>query len=197
MNFQTTKNPESNRFLPDGTDNKPVMSKGFLFMEIWKEILGYEGRYLLSNCGSVRSIIFNKHRVLVPSKNGRGYYQVGLYNSLGEYRIFRIHTLVALYFISERPLSMEINHKDGNKLNNHVSNLEYCTSKQNVQHAIKLGLRKTGELHGRSKLTEKQVLEIRRKYKWNCYTMQMLCDEYKLSMPPIFSIIHRKTWKHI
>lgn len=188
-------NPESKRFLPHGTDNKPLVSTGIFMEEIWKQINNYEGRYLISNYGEIYSILSNK--ILKPQRNGHGYLHIGLYNKMCRYHTLLIHSLVATHFISMRKPFMQINHKDGNKENNCVCNLEYCTAKHNTQHAISIGLRKTGELHGRSKLTEKDVRDIRRKYKWNTYTMQMICDEYKITLSPLYSILKRKTWKHI
>jgi hypothetical protein len=77
-----------------------------------------------------------------------------------------IHTLVAKAFIGERPKGYQINHKDGNKQNNCVYNLEYCTPKENQRHAVRNGLFPVGERHGNSKLTELDVLEIRKLFEF-------------------------------
>ncbi len=125
-----------------------------------------------------------------------------------------VHRLVASAFIPNPDNKPFINHKNGVKNDNRVENLEWCTSQENTQHALKNGLypdRKKievnyakGERSGNSKLTEKQVLEIRQKYKpgrsktaRNGYSSLKLAEEYGVSKPLILSIIHRRSWKHI
>jgi hypothetical protein len=119
-------------------------------METWKSINGYESLYEVSEYGKVRS--FDNIRV---SKNGsqklyKGKILKGVVNSVGYlcYDLFnngirkntKAHFLVASEFISERPLKMVINHKDGDKINNHFSNLEWISQKENCIHAFKKGL---------------------------------------------------------
>lgn len=117
--------------------------------EKWKDIINYEGYYQISNFGNIRSldrkIRFNKGysikkgKMLKPILNKKGYYKVSLSKNQKEKRFF-IHRLVAIHFI-ENPLSKEqVNHKDGNKKNNRVDNLEWCTNLENQRHAIKNGL---------------------------------------------------------
>lgn len=117
--------------------------------EKWKDIINYEGYYQISNFGNIRSldrkIRFNKGysikkgKMLKPILNKKGYYKVSLSKNQKEKRFF-IHRLVAIHFI-ENPLSKEqVNHKDGNKKNNRVDNLEWCTNLENQIHAIKNGL---------------------------------------------------------
>ncbi len=106
-------------------------------MEIWKDIEGYEGLYQVSNLGRVRS----NNKLLHLNKNTYGYKHVTL--SKGNIqKTALVHRLVASAFI-ENPLKLpQINHKDGNKNNNAVSNLEWVTQKSNNRHAIKTNLRK-------------------------------------------------------
>lgn len=98
-------------------------------VEIWKDIQGYEGLYQVSNHGNIRSF--------QPKGNGsiphgmklhekRGYYQVGLRNN-SKKKYFAVHRIVATAFIPNKDNLPCINHKDENKLNNHVENLEWCT----------------------------------------------------------------------
>lgn len=116
--------------------------------EIWKPIPGYEGLYEVSNLGRVRSIkyfnpannkIYIRTRVLKPSKHENGYLRVGLCKNCKEKK-FRIHRLVGMVFISNPNNYLEINHIDGNKENNCVSNLEWCTREYNIKEACRLGL---------------------------------------------------------
>lgn len=103
--------------------------------EEWRDVVGYEGLYKISNKGNVRS----KNKQLNPTKLSTGYLQVALYKN-GEHKKFGVHRLVALSFIDNPCDFPEVNHKDGNKANNDVDNLEWCTRKQNARHAWNNGL---------------------------------------------------------
>ena len=104
--------------------------------EIWKDIKGYEGIYQVSNLGKVKSLNYKrgKHeKEIKQALNSRGYLEVGLFN--GKVKTHRVHRLVAQTFIPNPENKDEVNHIDGNKKNNAVSNLEWNTSKENVHHA--------------------------------------------------------------
>ncbi|QFP93465.1 UNVERIFIED_ORG: hypothetical protein Xoosp15_200 [Xanthomonas phage Xoo-sp15] len=105
----------------------------------WKDIKGYEGLYLVSNQGGVHSVRSNK--VLKFGRSGRGgcYYKVDLCNN-GEKKTCLVHRLVAETFITNEGNKEQVNHIDGNKLNNCVDNLEWCTREENQQHAWETGL---------------------------------------------------------
>lgn len=101
--------------------------------EIWKDIEGYFGLYQISTHGNVKSLKFGKEKILKPTKNKYGYLQVGLSKD-GKLKIYKVHRLVAENFI-ENPKNLEqINHRDEDKTNNHVTNLEWCTPKQNINY---------------------------------------------------------------
>lgn len=125
--------------------------------KIWKKILN--GFYEVSSTGDIRRlapVVGNQSkpgRLLKGSTNKDGYNQVCL--RLGPQKIFKLaHRLVAEAFLGECPADREVNHKDGNKLNNSIENLEYVTDSGNSIHAYKMGLR--------GRLKEPQVREIRR-----------------------------------
>ena len=99
--------------------------------EVWKPIKGYEGKYEISNYGNVRNA---KNLILTPMDNGNGYMVVGLKNK-GSRKNFYIHRLVACAFIPNEENLPEVNHKDYNPKNNHISNLEWITRKGNVQYS--------------------------------------------------------------
>lgn len=106
--------------------------------EIWKDVQGYEGLYQVSNQGRVKSlerVAPNKHcveeRILKFKKNRAGYFQVWLYKN-NKAKVFLVHRLVAKTFIPNPVNLPQVNHIDENKINNCVSNLEWCTSKYNV-----------------------------------------------------------------
>lgn len=133
-------------------------------MEIWKDILGYKDIYQVSNTGKVMSLRNNK--ILKLSLCGRnrskvGYYQVCLsLNSKLKYCM--IHRLVAKAFIENPENKREVNHINGDSLNNYVDNLEWSTSKENHKHAYDTGLiNDAGENNTRSVLTNQQAREIR------------------------------------
>jgi len=141
------------------------------FMEQWKDIDGWEGKYQISNLGRFKSF-----GIKYSKKFPDGYITLGTIDTTG-YRVIvmthtrdfrhqeRIHALVAKAFIP-KPQSEErlvVNHIDGNQLNNCVENLEWCTHGDNLRHAIKIGLwNKKGTNHPLSKLTEEQVIDMRK-----------------------------------
>lgn len=107
--------------------------------EIWKDIIGYEGLYQVSNTGKVRSINY-KHtgviKELLPGNSGSGYLIVFLCKE-GKRKKFLLHRLVVESFIGEIPKGLIVNHKDENKHNNYVENLEICTYKYNLNYGTR------------------------------------------------------------
>lgn len=124
--------------------------------EIWKDVDGYNGIYQVSNIGRVRSFIEWKDRIsenpriLKPQSQKTGYVFVYLSKD-NEHRAQRIHRLVADAFIPNPMNKPEVNHIDGNKKNNCVTNLELATRSENSKHAFRIGLRE---------FTEKQYEQI-------------------------------------
>ena len=105
--------------------------------EIWKDIEGFE-KYQISSCGRVRS--FNNNTTIIRKTSiVGGYEHLMLIKNNKKYN-FKPHRLVAEAFVTNSENKPEVNHIDGNKLNNHFSNLEWVTRKENCQHAWKTGL---------------------------------------------------------
>ena len=128
--------------------------------EIWRDITGYEGLYQISNLGNVRNIKF--YRKVNPYEH-KGYLRVALCKNNHCTHSY-VHRLVAQEFILNSSNKPEVNHKDGNKLNNCVFNLEWCTHQENMEHARKTGLWKVTE-------NMKRALIIHHKKPVSQYTM--------------------------
>lgn len=158
--------------------------------EVWKEINGYDN-YLVSNFGNIKSIKRNLILKQYTLKNG---YQSITLCQLGEKRTLSIHRLVCQSFLLNPENKEQVNHIDGNKLNNNITNLEWCTHSENQLHSIKSGLRTTnGIKNSQSKLTEESVLKIlndKRLYK-------EISIEYNISIPTISDIKRGYSWTHI
>ena len=111
-------------------------------MEEWRDVKGFEGFYKVSNLGRVYSCYANC--ILKSVIRGKGYEGVSLYmgwiNGKKKYKQAYVHRLVAEAFIENPDNLPEVNHKDGNKMNNCVDNLEWVTGLQNKHHAINTGL---------------------------------------------------------
>ena len=139
--------------------------------------------------------------------NLRGEVLKGGINSLGYLQYVtrrfcaRAHRIVATLFIPNPDNKPEVNHIDGNKLNNCVSNLEWCTKSENITHAIKTGLaeRKHGEQHPLSKLKESDILYIRSHYKKGdvIYGCKPLAIKFGVDTKTMLNVIRKRTWKHI
>lgn len=128
--------------------------------EIWRPIKRYEDFYHVSNYGRVKSFHKGKVRILKPQADKDGYISIAL-QAYGAAKLCRIHRLVAEAFIPNTDDKPEINHVDGHPLNNHVSNLEWCTRLENQRHAANAGLYNVGELHSQAKLTNADAKYIR------------------------------------
>ncbi len=161
--------------------------------KIWKPIIGFEGIYSVSEFGDVRRD--KTGRILKQEITRTGYLRIDIGKKIRK----QISRLVIESFLGPRPEGMFCNHIDGDKTNNHISNLEYVTQSDNEKHAYRIGLRisRKGEDSHLSKLTKNDVLEIRKLYipfKNGCCR---LSKKFNVSEKCILSIIKRKTWKHI
>ena len=188
-------------------------------MEIWKVIENFEG-YMISNFGRVKSL--KKNIMLTPSMNNWGYLRVKLSQDGKRYRLL-IHRLVLKSFKPNEDLNKtECNHKDGNKENNYVENLEWCTRSDNMKHAFKIGLRNfkgennpnygkhpsnetrklmseklRGENHPQSILTEKDVIKIWKYLEEGILTQKQIAEKFGVKQSIISAIKLGQKWKHI
>lgn len=123
--------------------------------EIWKDIKDYEGLYQVSNLGRVKSLRKEvnfycglymeikkrvyRERIISLKKSNKGYLNITLYKN-GIEKHFNVHRLVAETFLTNINNLPAVNHIDGNKENNKVDNLEWCTYSENMKHAVRTGL---------------------------------------------------------
>jgi len=181
--------------------------------EQWKTIPGFSGIYQISNYGKVKSLNhkvyhsdgknrIQKGRVLKQFQRGKGYKKDNGYLSVsltfnGKKNTFSVHRLVALAFVENPKGKPQVNHKDGNKQNNLYTNLEWVTNRENLIHAYNNNLISInyGEKHHMSKLSKKDVLQIR-SLSNNGVSGSDLSKKYKISQTSISNIINFKTYKH-
>jgi hypothetical protein len=175
--------------------------------EIWKDIEGYEGRYQVSNYGNVKSLyqeyhgghgkkqlIIRPEKLLALNKNNHGYSQVALCKD-GKSKSKKVHRLVAEAFFINYGDKPQVNHIDGDRLNNHVNNLEWCTSKENIVHGFeKLNSKRAcGVRQHLAKLNDETIKEIRKSSK----SPYELAPEYGVNVRTIYRIKNNETWKHV
>lgn len=111
-------------------------------IEEWKDIEGFENIYQVSNFGRARSLKKNRIYLLKNNIDTHGYYYIIPYVNKKTYTHYKIHRLVALLFVDGYKPGLIVNHKDGNKLNNNATNLEWVTRSYNNKHAYDIGLKK-------------------------------------------------------
>lgn len=180
--------------------------------EEWRDIAGYEGLYQVSNLGRVKSL---ERRI--PNSRGfgtrivremikkqsciEGRYCSASFNNNGHHKTIVIHRIVAKTFISNPKNKPTVNHRDGNKHNNRVENLEWATYSENNRHAINdLNAKRAGPKGSRSSLSrlkENQVGEIKKLLKLGIYFDREIAWMFKVDRSCITSIKLGKTWKHV
>ncbi len=173
---------------------------GFLYgSEIWKDIKGFKN-YEISSYGRVRNfnrykdINYKRRKILKLKADQEGYFFVNLHK--GKYRkMGKISRLVAQHFIPNPKKLPIVNHLDNDRQNNYYKNLEWNTVAGNNKHMALQGRSTLGTKNPHSKLSEKEVLEIRKLI--NKFSIIELAKKYKVSYSSIHCIISRKKWKHI
>jgi len=168
-------------------------------VEIWKQIDLFDGLFSVSNTGFIRNNKTNK--ILKQTMIKTGYYSVAVkpYGRTGINKCFRVHREVALAFLDRVDSKDFVNHKDGNKSNNCVENLEWCSRQENINHAHLNGLMHPakGEKIASSRLTEQLVKIIRNEYKNGNVTLRELSIKYNIAHNTLSNAINRVSWKHV
>lgn len=171
--------------------------------EEWRPVVGYEGRYEVSNFGRVRGLRCNRGKrsipkILRPTLNHKGYPFYGLYDGKSSRSMFG-HKIVLRAFVSDRPEGMSCNHKNGVRHDNRLENLEWVTHSENNYHAIHvLGAKRNGlgELNHEAVLKTSDVIRIRAR----CDSGEnhtAVSKEYGICRSTVGQIVRRETWKHI
>lgn len=186
--------------------------------EIWKPIPGYEGLYEVSNLGRIKTRGDRPHYrraagdLIKNQRIKRLYLRVGLWKKPRQYHPY-VHRLVALAFIGPPPDDTRrfVNHIDGNRFNNRADNLEWVSSRENSQHAARLGLMASGDRHGSklhpesvvrgtrqglTRLSDDDVKEIRRLFDEG-HPQRAIARAFGLGKSTVAHIGHRRTWTHI
>jgi hypothetical protein len=161
--------------------------KFFFVMEIWKDIEGYEGLYKISSIGSIA----NSKRLLKQQTDSKCYKTIRLFSD-GLGKPYFIHRLVAIAFVPNPENKPQVNHIDGVKSNNELINLEWCTAKENINHAMRSGLI---NMHTNSaKISMSKANEIRRIYDSGYYTYKSISEMYPISSVMVGHIIRGTHW---
>lgn len=182
------------------------IKQGCAMLGTWRPVTGYEGIYEVSLHGVIRRLAAGKGtralRPLRPSIRTDGYMYVSLCAE-GKARSFPIHRLVATAFLG--PPSSDrffTNHRDGNKVNNELSNLEWASRSENMKHAVREGLlvpvlppRRKGEAHHMTSLTTAQVRVIRALR--GKLPQAKIAQMFGVSQATVTNIQTRKTWAHV
>lgn len=168
----------------------------------WKDIPGYEGIYQVDTNGQVKRLAGSRNclkgRFLKPRMSAGGYLSVAL-SLHGRPKETGVHKCIALAFIGRPPSTAhQVNHKDGNKLNNHPDNLEWVTASENIRHAVRTGLKvdKRGKERVHTVLTDENVMIIRQRFAAG-ERHHTLSKEFGVSASHIRDIAYGRKWTYL
>lgn len=182
---------------------------GILSVEEWRDVYGFEKRYMVSSFARIKSVTRKspvvggnheyrsvKERIMVQRIQSNGYLRVGLRN--GERcETVLVHRKVMIAFNGYKP-DLQVNHKDLDKTNNLPYNLEWATPQENTDHAILNGAIKSfGENHYNSKLTTVKAQEIKDRFREGGISRAELGNEYGLHLATVTQLINGHSWKHL
>ena len=168
--------------------------------EIWKPVVNYEKSYEVSNLGAIRGIdreiytplignFIKKGKIIIQSFDSSGYCQVGL-SGKGVKKTTSVHKIVAYAFIDNPKNLPQVNHIDGNKLNNKVDNLEWCTNQENQEHARETGLYE--KMYKEAMKRRKPVIAYNEKSSISFTSISSAAKHFNFNSGSISSTINRK-----
>lgn len=138
-----------------------------------------------------------QNRDLAESLDKDGYSRPSLVSADGRrIRVHRHRLILATFNPIEGWESLEVNHKDGNKLNNKLENLEWCTTKENIHHAMEMGLKRHGEQHGSATMTEETAILILERHK-NGEKVSHIARELGIGRQAVSHLVHGRSWRHL
>ena len=169
--------------------------------EEWKDVPEYPDLFMISNYGRVWSKRSNKILKQGTNKNGYKVISSKIGGRKGKSICKKVHRWVAEAFIDNPDDKPFVNHKDGNKTNNNETNLEWCTSKENIVHAYQTGLIVSlkGEYNHNSKLTEDDVRYIKRNYSPGCRMngQRAMARRFNVRHSTIQRVLTGEIWSHV
>lgn len=162
---------------------------------VWKDIPGWEGLYEASIWGHIRS---KKNNIALKQFVNSYYCCVNLCSGKTR-RKYPVHRLITAAFLGACPDGLQVNHKNLNKLDNRLSNLEYCTAKENIRHAVRNGVQIgcVGEKHWNAKLTDDNVREIRKYRGGKVLSYREVGKKYGINRSQVKAIMYGRAWKHV
>ncbi len=181
---------------------------GVIYAEQWKDIPYFEGMYMVSTFGRIKSLARTRksHRgtiaavtekIMSQKVQGNGYLSLGLRKLGSKRKFYSAHKLVAIVFHGGDKIPLTVNHLDGIKKNNFYLNIEWSTQKENNDHAISIGLvNNVGSANSKAKVSESDVVEIRRLSK-SGVGYNELASMMNVGKNQISRIISKKAWKHV
>jgi hypothetical protein len=175
-----------------------------MITETWKDVIGYEGIYQVSNIGRIRSldrVTCHGHKrrgVILSSKKGNNGYEKVILSKGNNKSHVSTHRIVAETFLIKDRDNFIVNHKDGNKLNNDVTNLEWVSNSYNIQHAFDNGLNhgRKGMKHHMAKLNDLQVRIIKKSLILGV-RLTDLASIFNVSIGTISNIKNGNGWSHV
>lgn len=191
--------PENLQFIESRSKKEKKKEPEDLEGEVWKEVGGFDGMYKVSNLGRVKSYNLNKIGNILKPRTYSNYDSVVLTDKEGSFKKHMVHRLVAYAFIQNPDNLPQVNHLDGNKHNNLVENLEWCTQQQNAKHAYNVLYpdKNKGEGNAFSILTNKIVLEIFEMTESGEYRHWEIAEKYGIDRSTVTDIARGKSWSHI
>ena len=165
--------------------------------EEWREVIGFDGRYQVSNLGRVKSFKWGVEKLLKTSCVDDNYPRISLYQN-GKRKRILFHVLVARAFLPNPNNLPVVNHIDNVRTNNRVENLEWCTYSENQRHAVRIGAHKYrhGEEHPLAKLTQEQANYIRKVHVSadSEFGAKALAKKFGVTLRTIYRILHNKSY---
>lgn len=164
--------------------------------EVWKDIPGYEGHYMVSDFGRIKSIKFNKETILKHTTNGKPGHRKVMLCLNGKVKWLFVHRIVMLAFVGECPDGLLTCHNNGDSSDNRLTNLRYDTYAANSADSDRHGTRPRGSSRSNSKLTESSVVEIRKRLTAGDMQKDIAAD-FGVSRSTIYNLKEGISWNHV